>query len=396
MTLIEKSRRGLFGLFAGIGALALLGACDVPAGLGVGNTKAVDANATVKVALMVPLNSGQGELEFLGSSLVNSARLARNDLAGVTIDLEVYPTGGDAATAAAAASRAVSDGAQIIVGPLFSTAATSVAPIAAQAGIPVLSFSNNSDIAGNNVYLLGMTFDTIAQRVVSYAAGQGRTNIAVVHSNDVAGLAGRAAAERAIQRAGASFAGGYGYELSPAGISQAAPDIAASVKAAGANAVVFTDDPASGLVFLTPVLASSGLKAGPIQYLGLTRWNVPQEAATTPSMQGGVFAVPDPNLQAQFEARYVATYGAAPHPLAGLAYDGIAAIGAMVNEARAAGTPALSPAQITSPAGFVGVNGVFRFRADGSSDRGLALMQLRDGAAVVIDPAPRGFGASGS
>jgi len=234
------------------------------------------------------------------------------------------------------------------VGPLFSTAAASVAPIAAQSGLSVLSFSNNTQVAGNNVYLLGVTFESIAERVVGHAVANGQNSIAVIHSADPAGSAGLNAANRAIARFGANFVGAFPYELSPAGISTAAPTIARQVNAAGANAVVLTDDPGAGLVFLTPVLASAGLNSN------------------------------------------------APHNLAGLAYDGVAAIGAMVKSARASGSGALTREQITNPNGFAGVNGVFRLRNDGGNDRGLALMQIRDGQAVVIESAPRSFSVTGS
>jgi ABC-type branched-subunit amino acid transport system substrate-binding protein len=387
-------RRYFNGLILSLFAL-LLAACDQTAGFNTG-ARSVDADAQVKVALLVPLESGRSELDFLGSSLVNAARLARGDLAGVELDLQVYPTAGEPGRAQQAIQQAVNNGAQIVIGPLFSTATASVAPIAAQNGLSVLSFSNNSDIGGGNVHLLGLTFDTIADRVVSYAVGQGRTNIAVVHSNDAAGRSGLQAATNAITRFGGSFAGSTEYELSPQGISLAAPIISDQLKASGANAVVFTDDPATGLTFLTPMLANSGLESGSLQYLGLTRWNEPAAAAETPSMQGGVFASADPGTLAQFSARYVATYGTEPHPLAGLAYDGVAAIGAMMRNAQTSGDGrALTREQITDPAGFAGVNGIFRFRTNGNTDRGLALMQLRDGQAVVIDPAPRSF-AGGS
>jgi len=227
------------------------------------SSRAIDARDTVKVALLAPLGSGQSELDFLGNSLVNAARL-----------------------------------------PLFSTAAASVAPIAAQSGLSVLSFSNNTQVAGNNVYLLGVTFESIAERVVGHAVANGQNSIAVIHSADPAGSAGLNAANRAIARFGANFVGAFPYELSPAGISTAAPTIARQVNAAGANAVVLTDDPGAGLVFLTPVLASAGLNSKATKFLGLTKWNVPAEAATTPSMQGGVFASADPGIYGQFETRY--------------------------------------------------------------------------------------------
>ena len=109
-------------------------------------------------------------------------------------------------------------------------------------------------------------------------------------------------------------------------------------------------------------------------------------------LQEGWFALPDPALTERFEARYTSAYGSSPHPIAGLAYDGIAAIGALL----ASGRPdALSRAALTQGSGFVGVNGVFRFLPDGGVQRGLAVATIRDNAVVILDPAPRSFAGPG-
>ena len=100
--------------------------------------------------------------------------------------------------------------------------------------------------------------------------------------------------------------------------------------------------------------------------------------------------MPDPALYQQFQNRYQAAYGEAPHPIAGLAYDGIDAIGAL---ARAKSD--LGPRGLTQNAGFAGVTGIFRFRADGTNERGLAVAEIRNNQVVVIDPAPRSFGRPG-
>ena len=53
----------------------------------------------------------------------------------------------------------------------------------------------------------------------------------------------------------------------------------------------------------------------------------------------------------------------------------------------------LQPARADQRLGFNGVDGVFRFRADGTNERGLAVMEIDNNAATVISPAPRSFAA---
>jgi hypothetical protein len=146
------------------------------------------------------------------------------------------------------------------------------------------------------------------------------------------------------------------------------------------------------LPLFAQLLPEAGLSPATTQYIGLTRWDIPPATLSLPGVQGGWFALPDPSLNNQFQARYGAAYGSAPHPIAGLAYDGVAAIGALV---KSRGSQALTGSALTQSSGFVGVNGIFRFRPDGTNERGLAVAQIRNNQVFVIDPAPRSFVGAG-
>lgn len=363
-----------------------------------GPTEVVDPNQPVVVALMVPLASGNSVTEQLAQNMVNAANMAVRDISGANIDLRVYETGGNAEMAVAAANRAVADGAQIMVGPLYSASTAAIAPIAAQAGINILSFSNTTSVAGGNVFIMGVTFDTVANRLVRQAIGEGRSNIAIVYQEGVSGESGKGSIERAIARNGGNLTTAVSYPLNLTEMGEAASGIAQTLRASNSNAVVFTDSPLRGLGFITASLASNRFRTRrDAQFMGLSRWDSSDEVLVTPSLQGGWFAVPDPGLILQFETRYQLAYGIEAHQLSGLAYDGIAAVGAMISSARALNERnAFSKERLTDPAGFAGVTGIFRFRADGTNERGLAIMKVENGVATMISPAPRSFGGAGS
>ena len=350
------------------------------------------ASGAVRVALLVPSGSGESSDELLSQNLENAARLAISDLDGVKIDLRVYSTGATPETAAASATQAVNDGARVILGPVFAQAANAVGNAVAGSGVNVLSFSNNADIAGRNVFILGPTFRNTADRLVRYAVAQGKTSIAVLHDQTPAGTAGFKAIQVAIAANGATLATEASYPFSQQGVIAAVPGIAASIKASGAQAVFFTSDTAGALPLVTQMLSENGIDPAAIQYIGLTRWDIPASTLALPGVQHGWFALPDPATNQQFAARYTAAYGTGPLPIAGLAYDGIAAIGALVK----AGQGDLSAGALTQPSGFVGVNGIFRLMPDGSDQRGLAIAQIANNQVNVIDPAPRSFGGPGS
>ena len=370
-----------------LGALAVAG-CQ--ANFPGGGSRAVSADRAVPVAILLPYGSANAGDSVVAQALEDAARLAIGDLAGVRLDLRVYETAGDAAIGAAAATRAVDDGAKVILGPLYADVAAAVGVAVANDNVSVLSFSNNTSVAGGNVYVLGNTFENTADRVISYATAQGRNRVAVLHANDTAGSIARAAVQSAVGKSGATLVAAIPYELSQEGVFNAVPIVRDAVREAGANSVFFTSAYSGALPIFAQLLPENGIQPGDVQFMGLARWDVPSEALSLAGLQGGWFALPDQGLSAQFDSRFQAAFARAPHPLAGLAFDGISAIGAVVRDAGEIG-----PASLTQPSGFAGVNGVFRLRADGTNERALAIAQIIDGQVQVISPAPRRFGTPG-
>lgn len=381
-----------------LGPLALLSAlwlaaCDtIPIGGGGGGGPTINTRNAVSVALLVPGGSADAGDDLLARNFENAARMAIADLGDVQIDLRVYNTGSDAGQAAAVAQQALADGAKIIIGPLRAEESNAVGVAVAQAGINVLSFSNNADIAGGNVFVLGNTFPNIADRLVSYAASQGKRRLAVVYDQNAQGEVGRNAVEAAATRHGASVVATGTYQFSQDSIISSVPGIAATIRGASVDAVILTADTVGALPLLTQLLTENQVNPATTTFMGLTRWDVPAGTVELPGVQGGIFTLPDPGLAQQFSDRYAAAYGEPPHPLAGLAYDGIAAIGALI---KAGKSDALAVSGLTQGSGFAGVNGIFRLRSDGTSERGLAVAQIINRQVTVIDPAPRAFGGAG-
>ncbi len=389
LSVIHRTRKSLGRTFLVLCAV-VLSAC-VPTG-GTATGPATGSGGSVQVALLVPSGSGQSQDELFGQSLENAARLAMADLSGVSIDLRVYKTGGSPAQASALATQAVSDGAQVILGPFYSEEANAAGVAVASSGVNVLAFSNNAAIAGGNVFVLGQTFDNTARRLAGYAVRNGKSKIMIVHDRNVAGEVGRAAIERGVANAGGSVVGVTSYEFSQNGIVQAASGIVATARSSGATALFMTADTAGALPLLSQLLVDNGIDRATTQFIGLTRWDIPAATLALPGVQGGWFAMPDPGLQAQFQSRYQAAYGSGPSAVAGLAYDGIAAIGAL---ARQSGDAPITREALTQGAGFAGVSGIFRLLPNGTNERGLAIAQIRGNQVVVVDAAPRSFAGAG-
>lgn len=351
------------------------------------------SDGPVTVALLVPGGSGESGDEVLARSLENAARLAITDLGETAeIELKVYQTRGNPEMAAFQAVTAVNDGAKVILGPVFAQSAVSVGAALAERNISILSFSNNTDVAGGNVFVLGSTFQNTANRMVNFAAAQGRNRMIVAHAETTAGQAGATAVSNALVNAGSQLLARNSYPLSQEDVISSVSIIRETIDTSGANALVLTSDTFGELPLLAQLLPEAGIDTEVTKFIGLTRWDIPASTLALPGLQGGWFALPDPDLSAAFEARYIEAFSSGPHPLAGLAYDGVAAIGAL---AAAGNQDNFAMESLTQPAGFAGVGGVFRLLPDGTNERSLAIAEIQGGEVVIVDPAPRAFGLGG-
>ncbi|MBO9411508.1 MULTISPECIES: penicillin-binding protein activator [unclassified Ruegeria] len=389
MFTVCKPVRKLAKTAAVLATAAFLTACETT---GLGGGPSINTSKPVPVALLVPAGSANSGDAALARSLENAARMAMADLQNVQIDLRVYDTRGSSNTAAEVAQRAVADGAKVILGPVYAQAANSAGLAVLNNNVNVLSFSNNTSIAGGNVFVLGPTFDNTANRLVNFAGSQGKNNMVIVHSNDAAGQLGQSAIANALSNSRVNNAGTIGYDRSQQGVINSVPTIKATVDASAADSVFLTATTAGALPLYTQLLPEAGISPATTQYIGLTRWDIPAQTLELPGVQGGWFALPDPAKAQSYRQRYNNTYGEAPHPISGLAYDGIAAIGALVSQGK---SDALTASALTQNAGFQGVGGIFRLRSDGTNERGLAVATIQNKQVVVIDPAPQSFSGAG-
>ena len=338
------------------------------------------------VGLLLPYGSKIRGDEALAVSLENAARLAVSDLGYKKIQLLVYATEGNPKIAAQAAKKAVKDGAEIILGPLRSDVANSAAVAVAPLKINVLTFSNNTAIAGRNLFLLGTSFDTISTRLTKYANNVNSRDWLLVHPNTKEGEIARDSIISAAEKNNISIVETISFELTTEGVVEAIPEIASLAETSEVNTIMLTSNSAGALPLLGQLLPEKGIDPKLIKYAGLSRWDVSKQTLKLPGLQGGWFVLPDPLLTKQFDTRYKTIFSQTPHPLASLAYDGIAAIGALQKEGKN-----MSSKSLNYSSGFLGVNGLFRFTRKGTNERALSIATIKKSQVIVIDHAPKSF-----
>jgi ABC-type branched-subunit amino acid transport system substrate-binding protein len=388
---VGATRRSVVGLILGA---PLLGACagvqqslsqygsEAPGPAGPTQQPLAVGTGQVKVGLILPL-SASGNAGVAAQSMKNAAEMALAEFQNPNLQLLIKDDGGSPQGAQQGTQQALDEGAEIILGPLFAVSVPATAQLARARGISVIAFSTDSSVAGRGVYLLSFLPESDVNRIVEYSASLGKRSFAALLPENAYGSVVEAAFKQAVSRRGGRI---VTFQKYGADRATAARTVAPTLGTADA---LFIADDGDSVVQVADALTAAGANLKNIQLLGTGLWDNPRVFAS-PALQGGLYAAPDPAGFRSFSGRYRAKYGADPVRTATLAYDAVALVAAL---ARTQGPTRFSPDVLTNPSGFAGIDGLFRFRADGTNERGLAVMRVGSGGGVAVAGSPKSFAA---
>jgi ABC-type branched-subunit amino acid transport system substrate-binding protein len=374
----------------------------------------------VPVALLLPLS---GRLSGPGQALMEGAQMALFDVANPEVRLLPFDTEGTVPGAERAARDAVQAGARLIVGPLLAQSVSAVRPIAEQARIPVIGFSNSSRVAGEGVYLAGFAPEEQVEAIVDHAVREGRRRFAVLAPSNDYGNVVVDALRAATEARGAAFARVEFYDPSAMDFAaqiqrlsdygarvQALRQQRAELNAKGDEAArralrrlevldTWGDPPFDALLLpvldvqtlriLSAQLAFYDVDQPAVRILGLQRWAQFPDLAAEPALIGSRFPSARSPYRERFETRFRDVYGRDATALSVLAYDVTAVAAALAGDGRS--PPRYGAETLADDQGFIGAQGLFRFREDGLAQRVFAILEVQGEGVAELEPAPSGF-----
>ncbi len=367
----------------GLGSLNPFGSQEAaPAPGGPAQPAIVAGTGQVKVGLVLPL-SAAGNAGVAAQSMKNAAEMALAEFQNPNIQLLIKDDGGSPQGAQQGAQQALDEGAEIILGPLFALSVPSTAQAARPRGVPIIAFSTDSSVAGRGVYLLSFLPESDVNRIVDYSASIGKKSYAALLPDNAYGNVVEAAFKTAAARRGGRIVAFEKY-----GADRTTPARTVAQALGQADALLIADD-GDSVVATADALTAAGANLRNIQLLGTGLWDNPRVFAS-PALQGGLYAAPDPAGFRAFAGRYRTRFGAEPVRTATLTYDAVALVAAL---AKTQGGKRFAPEVLTNASGFAGIDGLFRFRPDGTNERGLAVMKVASGGSQPVAGSPKSFGA---
>jgi ABC-type branched-subunit amino acid transport system substrate-binding protein len=339
----------------------------------------------VKVGLILPL-SAAGNAGLAALSMKNAAEMALAEFNNPDIQLLVKDDGGSAGGAQQAAQQALDEGAEIIIGPLFAQSVGITGQLARGRGVPVIAFSTDTSVASRGIYLLSFLPESDVERIVSHATSNGKRSFVALLPENAYGSVVEAAFKQAVARRNGRIVALERYPLEKSARQASIKLVAQAV--AQADALFIPDGPDAAE--LVQGLTANGANVKRLQLLGSGIWDDPSVAAA-PALQGAWYPAPETAGYRNFAGRYRQRFGQEPVRTATLSYDAVALVAALV---KTQGAQRFSESVLTNSSGFSGIDGVFRFRPDGTNERGLAIMRVTPSGGQPIAPAPRSFGSA--
>lgn len=376
------TRRGI----AVAGMAALLGACSIiprgadtvgrpaegaPSGDMAGTQP--ESERHHRIALLVPMSGTNGPV---GQSIANATTMALLDTNSDNLSITTYDTASDPRSAA---RRALSDGNKLILGPLLGGNVGPVLAEARGANVPLISFSNDAEVASADVFVMGHVPEQSIRRTVQYSRGEGARDFAVIAPDGEYGRRAEAALRSAIQSYGGRVVASQRYARGNTSVVSAADRLAAD---ANFDTVLIADGPR--------MAAQAAGELGDVRILGTELWSGDRTVTRVNALRGALFSAVSDSRYRRFVDSYEARFGGQPYRISTLGYDAVLLTLRVAQDWRIGSDFPVD--RLLDDGGFLGLDGAFRFQRNGVVERSFEVRQVRDGEVVVVDSATNRFG----
>ena len=352
----------------------------------------------MRIGVFLPLSGPQASL---GAQIDNGLQMAFFQIANPQIEL-LYFDSASLDNAEALARDAIDAEIDMAVGPLFSEKAAAILPLLRDADIPILSFSNNQQIAASGLWVAGLLPEQQMDILLGQALSQGYQKFAILADSSVFG-----------QRMGGHILN----RLNAFGITASAYQPIDSQTASDDEILIsqikrfaryvpleegelLNDRPAPYEVVMIAGGADFILKVAPLLsyydlgpdravYLGTNLWANPALTGE-PSLQNAYIATISPELSSAFSQRHQTVYDSQSSLLGQLGFDVMAVAAQALLQRQTELDSLQSPliASLLRDQGFKGYTGSFKLAANGLNYRDYIIYQLVEGELVPAEIPP--------
>ena len=331
----------------------------------------------LNIGVLLPLS---GKAANIGQGMQNAMFMALDDLKNNKLVLKFYDTKSTEIGAAEAARKAISEGAELILGPLMGEEVSSITSLALSSNIPVVSFTTSPQVLQKGIYSVGLLNSEQVERSIAYGASKGRSKLVMLVPNNNSGLN--------IVKAGLASAKLHGVDFKKVGFynpnTMDFTGIVRDVSSGKDFDMVLVADTGNRLKSIVSMFAYNDVMYPNVMFLGTAAWDSTNLSKETILYHGVYPMVSKGYGNSYFANKYHETFGEQPKPVYSFAYDSVLLASVLSSKNKNE-----LDAGITGKAGFIGVNGYFKILPTGQSRHSLEMLEVTRDGPIMISPADK-------
>ncbi len=345
------------------------------------------------IGLLLPLS---GEFYQIGKSLLDSAQLALEKTNNKNLEFYIVDTG-EENQLFENLSYLISNDVDLIIGPVFSNNVLKVKNYLDGQNVPIITFSNNSEVSDRNVYVFGLTIEDELTSIYEYSIDRGINKFAVIVPDNKYGNKVKNEINKFHYENNKSSSQFIFYPTKDPDYYKIAREVSnyderklnldnrvklleklqseSSLKElkllrnkdtlgeVDFEAVIIIARSFSELTNFISILPYYDVDPKKVKFIGNSIWGK-ELILKEPSMKNSYFSSLDLNARKKFKEEYKKIFKNNPHSLAALAYDLVGLISSLNMEYKK-----ITNEILHSDLGYIGINGWFRFDENGKVKR---------------------------
>lgn len=319
------------------------------------------------VVVLLPLS---GAYAHIGDSYLKAIELALFEFADMNLKAQVLDTKGSFEGTLEALKHVKE--ADVILGPVMSTSVDAAAMWALKRQAPVISLTNNFTKSQQGIFVFGLPPQTEVEAMVRFAVKRRMDRFSAVLPSGAFGSAMRESLEHATK--------GYGVTLvDVVYYSPNMDELPSIIKQMRRKTVdgIFVVNGGQELFAISNALKTANVSG---RILGTQHWRA-GDVNHWRQLNGAWYTTAHAPEKAIFENRYFSLYKKEPDSTAYLAYDAMAMLAKLH---KLSYDRPFSIGALTNPMGFIGLQGRFTLKSDGSVSRNVSILEIKDGASHLI------------
>jgi outer membrane PBP1 activator LpoA protein len=369
-------------------------------------------NNLLRVALFVPLS---GPVKSVGEDMANAAQLSLFENRKKDIILRVYDTKGTTFGVVEAMNRAIEEGVDVIIGPVFRAETKAVQKIAERNDILVFSLSSEQDLVNSrNIFVTGPIVEQEIQLLISYMVEKDVHNYVGLMPNTSFGASVNRILREAILGKDAVLIKTEYYDqndqhmlkkiIELVSFYEIPKTIYENFEKKKLESRILGDEKnleleieeedkiypqamfiAEGGRFADQIgslVFSVRKERRNVQLIGTSKLDGNENTLKNPYLDETIFIGANPEKYEKYSVSYDKVYGHRPLKITSIVYDLINVIDRVYR--REDGIYRPDKYALLDPKGFSGIDGRFRFLPNGLVERKLYVLQFKNGEKIVL------------